>query len=103
MENHIDHPLTVTVEEAAKLLGIGRSTAYELIHTGDIPSLRLGRRLVVPVAQIADQLGLSHDDIWLTMDARHQPPLTIGEATSPHNQESSLPGVTARSESPTLF
>lgn len=58
MENHTDHPLTLTVEQAAKLLGIGRSTAYELVHTGDIPSLRLGRRIVVPTCQLAKQLGM---------------------------------------------
>ena len=50
-------PLTVTVEQAAKLLGIGRSTAYELVHTGDIPSLRLGRRIVVPIAQLDQTLA----------------------------------------------
>jgi excisionase family DNA binding protein len=45
-------PLTLTVEQAAKLLGIGRSTAYELVHTGDIPSLRLGRRIVIPIDRL---------------------------------------------------
>jgi excisionase family DNA binding protein len=50
-------PLTLTVEQAAKLLGIGRSTAYELVHTGDIPSLRLGRRIVVPEMHLANRLG----------------------------------------------
>jgi excisionase family DNA binding protein len=49
-------PLTVTVEQAAKLLGIGRSTAYELVHTGDIPSLRLGRRIVVPCGALQSML-----------------------------------------------
>ena len=39
---------TVTVEEAARILGIGRQTAYDLVNQGTIPSLRLGRRLVVP-------------------------------------------------------
>ncbi len=58
MDNNIDHPLTLTVEQAAKLLGIGRSTAYELVQTGDIPSLRLGRRIVVPVARLAEMLAV---------------------------------------------
>lgn len=40
--------LTLTVEEAGRLLGISRALAYELVATGDIPSLRLGRRIVVP-------------------------------------------------------
>jgi excisionase family DNA binding protein len=53
----INQPLTLTVEQTAKLLGIGRSTAYELIRTGDIPSLRLGRRIVVPACQVQAMLG----------------------------------------------
>ena len=39
---------TLTVEEAAEILGIGRNSAYEAIRRGEIPALRLGRRLVVP-------------------------------------------------------
>ncbi len=39
---------TYKVEEAAKILGIGRNLAYELVRSGQIPSLRLGRRIVVP-------------------------------------------------------
>lgn len=57
------HPLTLTVEQAAKLLGIGRSTAYELVHTGANPSLRLGRRIVVPTAKLADQLGVLPQEV----------------------------------------
>ena len=41
--------LTVTVEEAAGMLGISRGLAYELVRRGELPSLRLGRRIVVPV------------------------------------------------------
>lgn len=40
--------LTVTVEEAARLLGIGRNKAYQIVHDGMLPALRVGRRLVVP-------------------------------------------------------
>lgn len=54
----VTHPLTLTVEQTAKVLGIGRSTAYELVRAGDIPSLRLGRRLVIPAAALADALDL---------------------------------------------
>jgi excisionase family DNA binding protein len=41
--------LTLTVEEAALRLGISRTLAYELVRQGKIPSLRLGRRRLVPV------------------------------------------------------
>lgn len=103
MENHIDHPLTVTVDEAAKLLGIGRSTAYELVHTGDIPSLRLGRRIVVPVAQIAAQLGLSYDAVWTLMDHDCQPSAVVVEKTASRPMASAVPSPTAPSEVPMLF
>lgn len=40
---------TVTIEEAARILGIGRASAYEMARTGQLPVLRLGvKRLVVP-------------------------------------------------------
>ena len=44
--------LTLTVEEAANALGIGRSLAYEGVRTGEIPSVRIGRRILIPVAGI---------------------------------------------------
>jgi excisionase family DNA binding protein len=40
--------LTFTVEEAGAALGISRALAYELVARGQLPSLRLGRRIVVP-------------------------------------------------------
>ncbi len=40
---------TITVEEAAKILGIGRTSMFEAIHRGDIPYLRIGRRIVIPI------------------------------------------------------
>ena len=42
-------PATMTVAEAARVLGIGRQTAYDLVRRGELPALRLGkRRLVIP-------------------------------------------------------
>ncbi len=43
-----DEKLTITVEEAAKLLGISRGLAYEMARAGRLPTLRFGRRLLVP-------------------------------------------------------
>ncbi len=40
--------LTLTVEEAARALGVSRAHAYELAARGEIPTLRLGRRILVP-------------------------------------------------------
>jgi len=47
--------LTITVGEAAKELGISRALAYEMARTGKLPTLRFGRRFVVPRKAI-DQL-----------------------------------------------
>ena len=40
--------LTLTVNEAAKLLGIGRQLAYDRVKTGEIPAIKIGRRLLIP-------------------------------------------------------
>ena len=39
--------LTITVEEAAKLLKIGRALAYQMAREGKLPTLKFGRRLLV--------------------------------------------------------
>ncbi|MBA2387000.1 MAG: helix-turn-helix domain-containing protein [Acidimicrobiia bacterium] len=39
----------LTVEETASLLNLGRTAAYEAARRGEIPTRRLGRRVVVPV------------------------------------------------------
>lgn len=44
--------LTVSVEESAQMLGISRALAYELVRKNEIPSIKLGRRLVVPLAAL---------------------------------------------------
>ena len=43
---------TFTVEEAAEVLGIGRNSAYEGVRTGEIPSVRIRRRILVPRAAL---------------------------------------------------
>ncbi len=49
--------LTVTVPEAGQLLGIGRDAAYAAAERGELPCLRLGRRLAVPVPRLLGLLG----------------------------------------------
>jgi excisionase family DNA binding protein len=51
--NEQSEPLTITVEEAGRRLGISRGLAYELVRRGEIPAIRLGsRRLVVPAGAV---------------------------------------------------
>ena len=53
--------VTITVEEAASLLGIGRSAAYDAARRGQLPTRRLGRRLFVPVPAFFAWLGLTSE------------------------------------------
>jgi excisionase family DNA binding protein len=48
---------TIQVEDAAAILGVSRSSGYEAARTGQIPTLRIGRRMVVPVAALRRMLG----------------------------------------------
>jgi excisionase family DNA binding protein len=51
--------LVVSVPEAARLLGISRTHAYQLVTRGELAHIRLGRRIVVPKRAIETMLGLS--------------------------------------------
>lgn len=53
---------TITVKEAGEVIGIGRDAAYAAVHRGEIPGLRLGRRLVVPVPKLLQLLGALPED-----------------------------------------
>lgn len=46
-----DEPrLLLRIDEAARLLGLGRSKAYELVASGELPAVRIGRARRIPVA-----------------------------------------------------
>jgi excisionase family DNA binding protein len=49
--------LTLTVDEVAVALGISRSSAYECAKRGEIPTVRFGRRIVVPRRAVLALLG----------------------------------------------
>jgi excisionase family DNA binding protein len=45
-------PLAVSITEACRLLGVGRSKLYELIAANELPLIKLGRKSLVPVASL---------------------------------------------------
>ena len=53
----IEARLTLSIDEVSSVLGLGRTAAYEAARRGDIPSRRLGRRVIVPVPAFLDWLG----------------------------------------------
>ena len=55
--------LTYTVTEAAELLGISRTSAYDCVRRGELPALALGRRIVIPRTELERLLGpIPHPD-----------------------------------------
>ena len=48
---------TVTIDEAAPIIGVSRGSAYAAARSGEIPTLRIGKRLLVPVAALRRLLG----------------------------------------------
>jgi excisionase family DNA binding protein len=49
--------LAFSITEAAALLGVGRTLAYQMAKSGELPTVRLGRRVVVPRAQLEQLLA----------------------------------------------
>ena len=47
-KNYKDLPLFLNAELLAKVLGVAVSSAYELMHEKDFPSVRIGKRFIVP-------------------------------------------------------
>lgn len=48
---------TLTVEEAARVLGLSRAFTYASVKNGQIPSIRVGRRYLISTARLARMLG----------------------------------------------
>src|SRR5450759_2921660 len=71
---------TCGIEDAARVLGVGRSTAYAAVHDGSLPALQLGGRLVMPTARLLEMLGLNPELLL----SQNQPAKTLGETSMKH-------------------
>lgn len=47
-------PLTLNADQLAQVLGISRANAYSLMHSQDFPTLKIGKRMVVPKDKLMD-------------------------------------------------
>ena len=55
---------TLTVEEAAAVLGVSRATAYRAVKLGQVPSIRLGEKLVrVPTEALLELMASPPKDV----------------------------------------
>ena len=56
--NLTELPPTISVEHAGQILGISRRSAYRAAANGELPTVRLGRRILVPSSRLLDLLGM---------------------------------------------
>lgn len=52
-----DLPLVLSVNDLARVLGIGKNTAYDLVRSGRIKSLRVGHQIRIAKSALRDFLG----------------------------------------------
>lgn len=57
---------TLTVAEAAELLGISRGLAFEAVNRGELPSIRVGRRILIPRSRLMALIDGSDAEAALT-------------------------------------
>ena len=60
MNSNTEDRLTYDVAQAAKVLGISRNLAYDMVKDGTLPVVKLGKRLLVPKKALEQMLEGSH-------------------------------------------
>lgn len=56
-----DAPDVLTPTEAAKLMRVGRNTAYAMVKRGELYSVRSGRRILIPKTTVLRWLGMLNE------------------------------------------
>ena len=90
-----------TVAEAAALLGVGRSTAYELIARGELDARNIGRRLIVTRPTLTELLGCEPPLPAELARLAHEPSSAPAPADEPAPGPPSPPAATASAPSST--
>lgn len=57
MTERMDAPRFLTVAEVAELMRVSRMTVYRMVHSGEIPSVRVGRSFRVPQRAVEEMLS----------------------------------------------
>lgn len=63
LETGDSRPLAVSITEAGRLLGVSRDLVYDMVARHELGSVRLGRRIVVPVRAIEAILGQVKEEV----------------------------------------
>lgn len=75
-------PATMSVEQAGTLLGISRRSAYRAVAAGHLPTIKLGRRLLVPTYKLYALLGIPTTDATRNGDQPDDTDEVPGDGTS---------------------
>lgn len=84
----------MTIERAGRFLGLRRAAAYAAADRGDLPVMRVGRRLLVQTATLARQLGIVEFDRSPRLGNPHTP------SPPAHRVKVGSPGGTAHAYRP---
>ncbi len=85
---------TISVDEAARRLGISRASAYSGVKGGKIPSIRIGRRLLIPLHAFNEMLGIIPDVATSPAKASQEgEPIPTPPRLDPRPQTPRLPAV----------
>lgn len=76
------HPLCVSLIVAANFLGISRGLCYRLVQEGQIPSVRLGRRILVPVKALYAMLDGNREGVVKCLDASEKQQTVMEPSTT---------------------
>lgn len=63
--NWQEKPLTLSVAETARLLGVSRGKMYEAVYTKQIHTIRIGRRILIPriaLSRFLEGVGTTYQD-----------------------------------------
>ena len=61
-ERQLSEVRFVTVAEVASLMRVSKMTVYRLVHSGELPAVRVGRSFRVPESAVHDYLRISFID-----------------------------------------
>jgi excisionase family DNA binding protein len=64
----MEERLTLTVQEAAHILGVSRYSAYEAIRQEKLPHIHIGKRIVVPRAALMRLVGVESNPVSIIQD-----------------------------------
>lgn len=69
-------PSMLTVAESSQLLGISLRSAYRAAESGQLPTMRLGRRVFVPTRRLLSMLGMDARDLASALQDNDQPAIS---------------------------